>query len=58
MVFKVIALPQPRINIIADELKLETIIQAFQNLSYIGELRQRWEEIKKLQTKPGFTISV
>mgnify|MGYP001575522272 CR=1 FL=1 len=25
------------------------IIQAFQNLVFIGELRQRWEEIKKLQ---------
>ena len=43
-------LPLLRITIIADEVKLGTIIQAFQNLSYIGELRQRWEEIKKLQS--------
>jgi hypothetical protein len=24
-------------------------MESFQNLSYIGEMRQRWEEIKKLQ---------
>jgi len=41
-------LPLPRVTIIADEVKLGTIIQAFQNLSYIGEMRQRWQEIKKL----------
>ncbi len=28
------------------------IIDSFQNLSYIGELRQRWGEIKKLQLNP------
>jgi hypothetical protein len=27
----------------------EKVIESFQNMSYIGELRQRWEEIKKLQ---------
>jgi hypothetical protein len=27
------------------------VIELFQNLSYIGELRQRWEEIKKLQVR-------
>jgi len=26
------------------------VIDALENLKYIGELRQRWEEIKKLQT--------
>lgn len=26
----------------------ESIIKAFENVSYIGELRQRWVEIKKL----------
>ncbi len=33
------------------------IIQTFQNLCYIGELRQRWEEIKRLQTplQPAIT---
>lgn len=38
-------LPKPRISIQAD---FSTILQTFQNLSYIGELRQRWFEIKKL----------
>ena len=46
-------LPLPRITIIAAEVKLGTIIQAFQNLSYIGEMRQRWEEIKRLQLNPA-----
>ena len=30
-------------------LDFEAIIQAFQDIRYIGELRQRWNEIKKLQ---------
>ena len=45
-------LPLPRITIMTDEVKLGTIIQAFQNLSYIGEMKQRWEEIKRLQLNP------
>ena len=28
------------------------VIKAFQDLRYIGEMRQRWEEIKKLQLNP------
>jgi hypothetical protein len=28
------------------------VIESFQNLSYFGEMRQRWEEIKKLQLNP------
>jgi hypothetical protein len=39
-------LPEPEIIITAK------VIESFQNLSYIGELRQRWEEIKKLQVNP------
>jgi len=39
-------LPSPEIIITAK------VIESFQNLSYIGELKQRWEEIKKLQMKP------
>jgi len=31
-------------------------MQAFQDLRYIGEMRQRWEEIKKLQN--GNTIAL
>jgi hypothetical protein len=46
-------LPLPRITIMADEVKFDRIMQGFQNLSYIGELRQRWEEIKKLQLNPA-----
>lgn len=38
-------LPSPRISITVD---FANILAAFQNLSYIGELRQRWEEIKRL----------
>ncbi len=40
-------LPSPEIIITAK------VIESFQNLSYIGELRQRWEEIKKLQINPS-----
>ena len=32
------------------------VVESFQNLSYIGELRQRWEEIKKLQINPTIAI--
>ena len=39
-------LREPRIIITAK------VIESFQNLSYIGEMRQRWEEIKKLQLNP------
>jgi len=42
-------LPVPRIIITAK------VIESFQNLSYIGEMRQRWEEIKKLQLNPVIT---
>lgn len=45
-------LPEPRISITID---FTAIIQAFQDLRYIGELRQRWDEIKKLQH--GIAIS-
>jgi len=43
-------LPKPWINI-----NLKQVVEAFQNLSYIGEMRQRWEEIKKLQLNPVIT---
>jgi len=42
-------LPVPRITISIDSSQFTRIIQAFQDLRYIGEMRQRWEEIKKLQ---------
>lgn len=40
-------LPSPEIIITPD---FNSITQTFQNISHIGELRQRWLEIKKLQT--------
>jgi len=40
-------LREPWINITVD---FNAIIQAFQDLRYIGELRQRWDEIKKLNS--------
>ena len=46
-------LPQPWITI--PENTFVAILQTFQNLSYIGEMRQRWEEIKKLQNSPSFS---
>lgn len=39
-------LPVPRLNILVD---FEAIFKAFQDIRFIGVLRQRWEEIKKLQ---------
>jgi hypothetical protein len=46
-------LPKSWTNISID---FASIIQAFQDLRYIGELRQRWNEIKKLQGKFSFAI--
>jgi hypothetical protein len=43
MFFEAMQLPSPELIITAK------VIESFQNLSYIEELRQRWEEIKKLQ---------
>jgi len=47
-------LPLPRINIIVNQADFGRIIQAFQDLRWIGEMRQRWEEIKKLQTHSSY----
>ncbi len=47
-------LPEPWTNISID---FEAIIKAFQDLLYIGELRQRWNEIKKLQHSPALAIA-
>lgn len=49
-------LPKPWITIIANEAYFANILRTFQNLSYIGEMRQRWEEIKKLQSKPNLAL--
>lgn len=39
-------LPEPWTNITID---FEAIIRAFQDARYTGELKQRWNEIKKLE---------
>lgn len=38
-------LPSPKLTI---QINFSSIINAFQDIRYIGELRQRWDEIKKL----------
>jgi len=40
-----IQLPEPRLSI---QQSFDAILKTFENVSYIGELRQRWVEIKKL----------
>jgi hypothetical protein len=45
-------LPEPWTNITID---FEAIIRAFQDVRYVGELRQRWIEIKKLK---GNTVEI
>lgn len=50
-----IMLPQPWINLTFD---FTSIIHAFQDLRYIGELRERWNEIKKLQMGHSVTFAV
>ena len=45
-------LTDPWINITSS---FEAILQAFQNLVFIGELRERWNEIKRLQ--PNLDLS-
>ncbi len=44
-------LPEPQINITEHQGQFDTVILGFQNLSHIGEMRQRWVEIKKLQNR-------
>jgi len=40
-------LPSP--CVIIKQINIEKILEAVQNVAYIGVLRQRWEEIKNLQ---------
>lgn len=47
-------LPEPWANITLD---FEAIIHAFQDVRYIGELRQRWNEIKKLMNTPALSTA-
>jgi len=48
-------LPSPELTITAE---LVSAIEAFQDLRYIGELRQRWHEIKKLQINANNTSAI
>lgn len=40
-------LPNP--CVIIKQIDIEKILETVQNVAYIGVLRQRWEEIKRLQ---------
>ena len=44
-------LPKPNITIVLNQANFGRIIQTFQDLRYIGKLRQRWEEIKKFNAR-------
>lgn len=40
-----------------ETISFNRIIQALQDLRYISELRQRWEEIKKLQLSNNLHVA-
>ena len=42
---------------IIKELNIKKILETFQNVAYIGVLKQRWEEIKKLNSQPHLALS-
>jgi hypothetical protein len=42
---------------IIKEYNIKEILKGFQNVAYIGVLRQRWEEIKKLTKQPNLALS-
>jgi len=39
------------------DIDIKEILKTFQNVAYIGMLRQRWEEIKKLSNPPDLVLS-
>lgn len=47
-------LPEPWANLTLD---FEAILRALQDVRYIGELRQRWNEIKKLMNNPVISVT-
>jgi len=47
-------LPKREITI---QKAFDKIFVAFQNNSFMGELRQRWEQIKKLQSAPQLALA-
>ena len=48
--YHILWLPLPSITILINSSHFTHIIQTIQDLRNIGKLKQRWEEIKKLQT--------
>jgi len=42
---------------IIKHIDLKKILDNFQNVAYIGVLKQRWEEIKKLNNKSNLALS-
>ncbi|MBU4209981.1 recombinase family protein [Patescibacteria group bacterium] len=48
-------LPNPCTNI--KDINIKEILESFQNVAYIGVLRQRWEEIKKITKQPSLALS-
>lgn len=48
-------LPNPCSIIKAQNIK--KILEGFQNVIYIGVLKQRWEEIKKLRVQPNLNLT-
>ncbi|MBU1085432.1 hypothetical protein KKB06_03740 [Patescibacteria group bacterium] len=42
---------------IIKEVNIKKILESFQNVAYIGVLKQRWEEIKKLNSQPHLALS-
>jgi len=53
--YGIVWLPNP--CSIIKTINIKEILKAIQNVAYVGVLRQRWEEIKKLTKKPDFAIS-
>lgn len=54
--YNILLLPEYRTNVLPAPCliitpNIEAIIEAFQKLSYIGVMKQRWEEIKKLKNQ-------
>jgi len=42
---------------IIKHIDLKKILESFQNVAYIGVLKQRWEQIKRLNNKPNLALS-
>lgn len=45
-------------SIIKQTINIKQIVEALENIAYIGVLKQRWEEIKKLTRGEKLALSV